>query len=274
MSNSPWPEDYRCAACFTFDLDANESWNRRIERDDAWDTPPVKTRGNFGPETAVPRILDLFDRYDLDCTFFVPGKVAEDWPDTVTSIYEAGHEIGHHGYHHVNPSKFESRDKEEQDIKKAFDIFDDLIGDAPVGYRSPACDFSNYTMELLVENGIRWESSFIDSDIPYLHDENIIELPFEWSLDDFPYFGFQMYPQLPYQSGISPTGPVFDSWRAEFEGLYKRKRLFMLTMHPQVIGRAGRMDALEDLLQHMISKDDTWITTGEEIAEFWRTEHI
>jgi peptidoglycan/xylan/chitin deacetylase (PgdA/CDA1 family) len=272
-TESPWPDDKRCAAAFTFDLDADEIWNLRVESDGEWDKPPVKTRGNFGPEVAVPRILELFERYDLPCTFFIPGKVAEDWPETVQKIHEAGHEIGHHGYRHVNPSNFESRADEEADIKKALDVFDDLIGETPTGYRSPASDLSDHTLELLAENGIQWESSFIDDDIPYFHDEGIVEIPFEWSLDDWPYFGFHMYPQLPYQSGISPTGPVFESWEQEFDGLYKRKRVFMLTMHPQAIGRAGRMDALEELVQHVMSTGDTWIASGEEISEYWHETH-
>lgn len=272
MTNSPWPEDFECSACFTFDLDADEIWKLRIERNDEWNKPPVRTRGEFGPNVAVPRILNLFDKYDLTCTFFIPGKVAEDWPETVQSIHEAGHEIGHHGYRHVNPTSFKTRDEEERDIKQALDVFDDLIGETPVGYRSPAADLSDHTLELLADNGIQWESSFIDTDIPYTHDEGLVELPFEWSLDDWPYFGFHMYPQLPYQSGIDATGPVFDSWRAEFDGLHKRKRMFMLTMHPQIIGRAGRIDALEELVQHVVSTDDTWIASGGEIADFWSSQ--
>ena len=271
MSDSPWPDGYRSAACFTFDLDADEIWNLRIESDDAWDTPPIRTRGEFGPNVAVPRILELFDRYDLRCTFFIPGRVAEDWPETVRAIHEAGHEIGHHGYRHVNPSNFDSRAEEEADIKEALDVFDDLIGETPVGYRSPASDLSDRTLELLADNGIRWESTLMDSDLPYVHNEGIVEVPFDWSLDDWPYFGYQMYPQLPYQSGISPTGPVFDSWRREFDGLHERERAFTLTMHPQIIGRAGRIDALEELIQHALSTGDTWITTGREIANRWES---
>ncbi|RAW43909.1 hypothetical protein DQW50_17175 [Halorubrum sp. 48-1-W] len=53
---------------------------------------------------AVPRLLQLFDRYEVPCTFFVPEKVAEDWPEIVRAIYE----IGHQGYRHVDPSNFDS----------------------------------------------------------------------------------------------------------------------------------------------------------------------
>lgn len=274
MSTHDWPNDNQSAACLTFDLDADEIWNLRIEDGNDWDKPPIATRGEFGPNVAVPRILEVLDKYDLKATFFIPGKVAEDWPETVEKIHVAGHEIGHHGYRHVNPSNFESRADEEEDIKKALDIFDDVIGETPVGYRSPAGDLSNHTLEILADNGIMWESSFIDSDIPYELDEGLVEIPFDWSLDDWPYFGFNMYPSLPYQSGISPTQPVFNSWEAEFDGMHKRNRVFMLTMHPQIIGRAGRIDALENLIQHMLSTSSTWITSGREVAEYWDSTQL
>lgn len=277
MTNSDvWPAEKRAAAVLTFDLDANELWRVKRENDSEWDKPPIRNRGEFGPKVAVPRILELLDRYDLRATFFVPGKVAQNWPDTIQAIHNAGHEIGHHGYTHTNPATA-TASEEKADIERAMDVFDDLIGETPVGYRSPAADLGDNTLEILADNGIVYESSFIDSDMPYVHDvdgTDLVEIPFDWSLDDWPYFGFQMYPPLPYQSGISPTSEVFDSWTREFEGQHKRGRCFMLTMHPQIIGRAGRIDALEELVQTMVQTGDTWITAGEDIAEYWLDEQV
>ena len=54
----------------------------------------------YGPQVAVPRLLRMLDRRQLRTTFFVPGWVAETWPDVIRSIRDAGHEIGHHGYMH------------------------------------------------------------------------------------------------------------------------------------------------------------------------------
>lgn len=271
-----WPAGKRAAAVLTFDLDANELWRVKIENNSEWDKPPIRNRGEFGPKVGVPRILELLDRYDLGATFFVPGKVAENWPDTIRAIHDAGHEIGHHGYTHTNPATA-TASEEKEDVERAIDVFDELIGETPVGYRSPAADLGDNTLEILAANGIVYESSFIDSDMPYIHDvdgTNLVEIPFDWSLDDWPYFGFQMYPPLPYQSGISTTSEVFDSWTREFEGQHKRGRCFMLTMHPQIIGRAGRIDALEELVQTMVQTGDTWITTGEGLAEYWLDEQV
>lgn len=263
--------DHRAAAMFSFDLDAEELWRTKIEADPAFDKPPIATRGTFGPNVAVPRILRLFEKYDRKCTFFVPGKVVESYPETIAAIHDAGHELGHHGYSHTNPADM-TPDEEEAELKRGLDAFDDVIGERPVGYRSPAADLSNASLDLLVENGFTYESSLLDSDLPYVHDlagGDLVEIPFEWSLDDWPFFGFNMYPPLPYQSGISTTGAVLDTWRREFRGLHKRGRCFVLTMHPQLIGRAGRIDMLEELLQEMLATDDTWVTTGAAIADHW-----
>lgn len=275
MAASDWPDGYRSAAALTFDLDAASAWRQKMARDEAWRKPTIETRGEFGPRVAVPRILELLERYDLESTFFVPGEVVENWPETVRGIRDAGHEIGYHGYTHTNPADA-TREEEVAELERAFAVYDDVLGVTPVGYRSPAADLSEHTLAILAENGIRYESSFVDDDLPYFHDVEsgpVVELPFEWSLDDWPYFGYQMYPPLPYQAGISATGAVFDTWRREFEGLHRRGRCFVLTMHPQLIGRAGRIDALEDLVQAMLDTGEAWVTSGERVAAHWQRTH-
>ena len=46
----------------------------------------------YGPQVAVPRILRLLDRVRLRTTFFIPGWVAQTWPDVARSVRDAGHE--------------------------------------------------------------------------------------------------------------------------------------------------------------------------------------
>jgi hypothetical protein len=46
--------------------------------------------------------------------------------------------------------------------------------------------------------------------------------------------------------------------------------MFMLMMHPQAIGRAGRIDRLEELIQTVLSTGDTYVGTCAEIADLWR----
>jgi peptidoglycan/xylan/chitin deacetylase (PgdA/CDA1 family) len=269
-----WPDKYRCAALFTFDLDATESWRTRAERNPDWNTPPIQTRGRYGPEVAVPRIIEMLDRYDVSCTFFIPGKVAEEYPEAVHTIHDAGHEIGLHGYTHSNPARLPP-EEEEAELVRAIEVFEDMVGERPVGYRSPAGDFSNHSFDILARNGVIYDSSLKDDDIPYALDDEgrIVELPDTWYLDDFPYYGYSMYPQIAYQSGIEPNHAVFDTYRREFDGLYKRGRMFNLIMHPQLV-RSGRLNLLEELVQHAVSTGDTWVTTVGDVAQYWRETHL
>lgn len=272
---SDWPDSYRCAAIFSFDLDADQGWRLKAASDPEWDRPAVRTRGTFGPDVGVPRILDLFSRYDLQCTFFVPGKVAEERPKLIQEIHDAGHEIGHHGYTHAYPATI-SREEEIAEFDEAMKAFEDVLGEPPVGYRCPGFDLSDRTMDLITDRGMLYDSSYLDNDVPYVMESGggqIVEIPVDWSLDDYTYFGFNMYPPVGPLSGITPTGQVFDSWQREFEGQYARSRCFTLTMHPQLSGRAGRIDALEELLKHVVETGDTWITTARNVAEHWRDSH-
>jgi peptidoglycan/xylan/chitin deacetylase (PgdA/CDA1 family) len=260
--------DRQPAVVFTFDLDADEVWRAKIARDERWDKPPIRERGRFGPEIAVPRILDVFERQDRRCTFFVPGRVAEDWPETVQAIHEAGHEIGHHGYSHVNPASLDP-EREASEFARALDTFDDLLGETPVGYRCPAGDMSEQTLDLPAEHGMQYDSSFKHREMPYVHDNGLVEIPNDRAINDWPQWGFNYYPELPYQSGITPNGPVFESWHEEFRGSFRRGRLFVVTLHPQLVGMPGRMDRLEGLLEAMIDAG-AWVTTCREVAAHWR----
>ena len=66
----------------------------------------------------MPRVLDLLRSHGLDATFFVPGHTVESFPAETQSILDAGHEIAHHSYAHVDPSG-QSRDEERADMERA-----------------------------------------------------------------------------------------------------------------------------------------------------------
>lgn len=271
-----WPGENRAAAMFTFDLDAEEMWRVKSEANPSYDKLLLNTRGTFGPDVAVPRILELFEKYDLSCTFFIPGRVMETYPDLTRRIHDAGHEVGHHGYTHRSPTSL-SCSEQRSEIERGLEVSKEILGSEPTGYRSPAGEITEHTLNLLAEYNLRYDSSLIDSDLPYIQqcgDDSIVEIPNELSLEDWPYFGFNYDPPSQYSGGIVPSAEVFDSWQQEFDGIHEYGRYFLLTLHPQLIGRAGRIKNLEELIKHVLSTEDTWITTAEEIATHWRNNQI
>jgi peptidoglycan/xylan/chitin deacetylase (PgdA/CDA1 family) len=272
-SSQYWPEGYRSGVMLSYDLDAGETWRCLAMEEPEWDKPLIRTRGRYGPKEAVPRLLHILDKYDVKSTFFIPGKVLEAYPETAGAIHDAGHEIGHHGYTHRTPLSMDGPEEEEAEIKKGLDAFDDILGIRPVGYRTPFYEISNHTLDILADNGFTYHSTFIDSDLPYIHEQGIVELPVDFSLEDWLYFGYNFVPAFPFHGGFMPADQVLQWYIREFRGVHKYGRFFSILHHPQLEGRPGRIAMTEELIEEILSAGTSWITTGENIATHWLDHH-
>lgn len=255
-----WPRDTSCAACFTFDFDAEEVW---IGEDGAnADRPGVLSQGTYGAKVAVPAILELLDRQGVRATFFVPGRVAERHPQEVQRIVSAGHELAHHGYTHRSVTSLDA-EEEEEEMRRGLEVLRSFTSDV-FGYRSPSWELTPQTLSLVSKYGLTYSSNLMDDVRPYRHEKGgIVELPISWVLDDAPHFWFD---GASWTRKIATNEEVRSIWTAEFDGIRAMGGAFVLTMHPQIIGRPGRLPLLEELIEHVGSHRDVWVTTAHEIA--------
>ncbi|MDP6550077.1 MAG: polysaccharide deacetylase [Dehalococcoidia bacterium] len=264
-----WPGDTQCVVTLTFDVDGVSSW---LNRNPAFkDHPSLMSMAEYGPSVAAPRILDLLDGHSIKATFFVPGYVAETHVALVSDIARLGHEVGHHGYMHEPPSTL-SAEEEERVLQKSIDILRGITGQAPQGYRSPSWELSEHSLGLLASHGFLYDSSLMGDDAPYLVSagapgETMVELPVSWQLDDAPHFVY-----APVANRLGPMrnpDEVYAAWAAEFEGLYRYGRAFNLTMHPQYIGRPGRLLMLERLIDHIHRFPNVEFMRCQDLAALW-----
>jgi peptidoglycan/xylan/chitin deacetylase (PgdA/CDA1 family) len=227
----------------TFDLDAESG---ALAQDPANAIRPgVLSIGQYGPKVGVHRILNLLKEEDIPATFFVPGWVIDKYPAAVEAVVKAGHEIGHHGYTHQPPATFTSRAEEEDGLVQGIESVVRATGKKPVGYRSPSWDFSPHTLSLLQQYGFQYSSNLMDDDAPYIHQIDgkltLVELPIQWMNDDAPFFMFRP----PNPRPIQPASHPFEIWTEELQALYAEPgKVFVLTMHPQIIGRPSRVAML------------------------------
>jgi peptidoglycan/xylan/chitin deacetylase (PgdA/CDA1 family) len=266
----PWPNGARCAVAFTFDMDA-ESLLHVNFRDSAPDRVALSSMLRYGPQIAVPRILDLFRRHGISQTFFVPGWCVETYPDTVERILKAGHEIGHHGYMHKRPN-LQSRDEEQDSLARGIEAIVKLSGKRPVGYRAPAYAFSKDTLSLLQAEGFAYDSSLFGGDIPYLIGNeagDLVELPTDMSLDDWTQY--VCLGEFGYMLPIAAPARAMEVFRAEFDAAWRHGGLWNAVWHPFVSGRLARADAIGDLLDYMVGKGNVWFAPLAEIAAHVRT---
>ena len=264
--------------CLTFDFDAESGFIAR-----GWTTPTPRSRGEFGV-MASGRILDTLGALDLPSTWFIPGFTVESHPAACEAIFAAGHEVAHHSWAHVPPAQ-QSRDEEAEDIARANVAIQKLTGQKAQGYRSPSWDLSENTIDLLIREGMRYDSSLMNTDyhpswarqgdvfdlgtpISYGPATNLVEMPISWSLDDFPHFEFIRTPEVTLP-GSKSARAVMNSWWDEFVYMQKTVEWGILTytMHPYVIGRGYRMLALESLLDRLRESGAAFLTMADAAAE-------
>ncbi len=241
-SRSPWPASVRCLVAYTVDFDGMGN-----EIGKGLEPYGAHSAGRYSARRGIPRHLDMLERLGIPATFFVPGYDAECAPETVRQIAAHGHEVGAHGY--VHEGTLLPPDEERRRLNLTHSILGELLGRAPVGWRSPSGQKTEVTLPVLRELGYLYDSSDKDADSPYilrLGDRGtLVEIPNNtYSLDDFPFFNFSM----------TPVSEVADQWKREFDARFARGGFFMLTVHPRAgwgSGTPSRVAAIEEVLRYI-----------------------
>jgi len=261
----PWPNGSRCAVAFSFDMDA-ESLMHLYFPDTAPNRVAMAAMLRYDAQVAVPRLLDLLERYRLRQTFFVPGWCVETYPKTIEAILKAGHELAHHGYMHEKLNQL-SEDDERASLQRGIDAIVKASGRRPRGFRAPSYSFSRHTLSLLLDEGIEYDSSLKGDDIPYLLTDGArtaVELPTDLSLDDWTQY--VCLKDFGYMLPIASPQRATEVFRAEFDAAHKYGGVWIAVWHPFVSGRMSRVDAIATLIEHMQAAGGVWFAPLEDIA--------
>lgn len=258
-----WPEGKRAAAVFSADVDAETPfiWANRGK--------PVTTLGEleqrrFGPRRGLHRIVELLDEFSVKGSFYVPGAVMEIYPWIVPGLLAEGHEVGLHGYHHEGMQTLDD-DAFRAVMARSLEVFRAQGGRTPVGFRSPAWELGPQQVALLDGPEIAYDSSLMGWEHPY-RIGNVTEVPVHWTIDDaifFRYFGGGRDTSPP-----TGAGRLLSDWLWEFDAVVETGGLFMITVHPWMSGRAGRVKMLRRLFAHIAGHEDVWWTTTAEVARW------
>src|SRR5271165_3867659 len=260
-----WPEGHRCAAMLCFDVDGETT---ALSEDAALARRrTLMSQCEYGPRVGVPRLLELLAHLNVPATFFVPAYIAENHPRMMAAILEGGHEIGLHGYLHERLAQL-SEPEEEAILLRSTEILTRFTGARPTGFRAPWFEINPWTPALLERHGIAYCASEMGDDVPYLHDNGLVEIPGQWMLEDWEQFAFNADPAW----GFVPENcsKVFDLWWREFEAMHDFGCCFVLTLHPWLSGRPSRVRLLEKLVTAMREQGGVWFGRGREIAAYVR----
>lgn len=261
LTPDAWPNGCRVAVSITFDVD-HEFPVYKLD-------PALLSLGEYGATTALPRVLSTLKKFKVPSTFFVPAMVQKLHPETIPSILAAGpHEIGLHGWVHERAPELNGKEEETEFLRKSIEVLAEAAGGRqPVGYRAPNAAISEFTLEILQEYGIAYDSTLSARDEPHellLRGEklDVVEIPMAWENTDYIFLHNDEF----WQGSLPWPRAVLENYITDFEMAYEEGTIFNLVLHPQVIGRRSKIHILETLLRHIASKEGVWFATLEQIS--------
>lgn len=219
----------------------------------------------YGIKAGAPRVVKLLKRYDIMASWTVAAMALENHPEIAEAIVELGHEPVSHGWRWVHQFKMDEA-TEREFIAKAVESIEKTTGTRPYGWLSRYLHTDN-TRRLLSEAGFEYHMDDYSGDIPYWDRDTVpgkpmVIMPYQLDTNDM-----KMWtdPAMTPNQWLDYAIRCFDQLYAE--GEEGNPKMMSLGLHLRIIGRPGRIWALEEFFRHVRSKPDVWITTRRAIAQ-------
>jgi putative urate catabolism protein len=228
----------------------------------------------YGSRVGVWRILREFEKRKLPLTVFGVSMALERHPELTHAFIELGHEIACHGWRWINYQQIDEATEREH-MTKGVQIIQALTGQMPAGWYTGR-DSPNTRRLLLDHGGFEYDSDYYGDDLPFwmkvakTNGETVPHLVVPYSLDVN-----DMRFALP--QGYSQAHDFFTYLRDSFDVLYaegeETPKMMSVGMHCRLLGRPGRIKALQQFLDHVEKHDHVWVCKRVDIARHWKQEH-
>ncbi|MEN9330555.1 MAG: allantoinase PuuE [Pseudomonadota bacterium] len=228
----------------------------------------------YGSRVGVWRILREFEKRGLPLTVFGISMALERHPELTAAFVELGHEIACHGWRWVH---YQGMDEalEREHMRKGIEILKKLTGEMPAGWYTGR-DSPNTRRLLVDQGGFEYDSDYYGDDLPFWmrvqrSDGQVVpHLVVPYTLDSN-----DMRFSLP--QGFSQSEDFFTYLRDSFDTLYaegdESPKMLSVGMHCRLLGRPGRMVALQRFLDHIAKHDRVWVCRRVDIARHWKKVH-
>jgi len=270
-----WPGNARVAVSFVVNFEEGSEFSMTDGDDhnegiyEVIDHQPVPdscidSHFEYGTRVAYWRIAELFAQYG-PYTLSACGRAVERSPWLAQHAAQQGNEVSGHGWRWEQGINL-TPEQEQIAIVRTRETILAATGRAPVGWHTRSTATA-HTRRLLVDNGFVYDSDAYNDDTPYVLDlsgHRHVVLPYAFDTNDMQFQNTQRFGNG--QDFADYVCAAFDwLWR---EGA-SRPRMLSIGLHLRMIGRPGRIAALENILQHLQAKGGAWLATREQIARHW-----
>ena len=232
----------------------------------------------YGSRAGVWRILREFEKRGLPLTVFGVGMALQRHPELTAAFRQLGHEIACHGWRWIHYQNVDEA-VEREHMRLGMEAIEQLTGERALGWYTGRD--SPRTHRLVADyGGFAYDSDYYGDDLPFWMQaeksdgSTVPQLIVPYTLDCN-----DMRFALP--QGYSHADPFYQYLKDSFDALYAegdpagedRPKMMSIGMHCRLLGRPGRITALQRFLDHVQSHDRVWVCRRLDIARHWHAEH-
>ena len=232
----------------------------------------------YGARAGVWRILREFEKRGLPLTVFGVGMALQRHPELTAAFKALGHEIACHGWRWIHYQNLDEATEREH-MRLGMQAIEQLAGERALGWYTGRD--SPRTRRLVADyGGFEYDSDYYGDDLPFWMkvqktDGNVVSqliVPYTLDVNDMRF-------ALP--QGYSHADPFLQYMKDTFDALYAegdpsgddRPKMMSIGMHCRLLGRPGRITALQRFLDHIQAHENVWVCRRIDIARHWKQTH-
>ena len=232
----------------------------------------------YGSRAGVWRILREFERRRLPLTVFGVSMALQRHPELTAAFTELGHEIACHGWRWISYQAVDEATEREH-MRIGMEIILQMTGQRALGWYTGR-DSPNTHRLVADYGGFEYDSDYYGDDLPFWMqvkktDATVVPqliVPYTLDTNDMRFSSAQ---------GFAQGDDFFTYLRDAFDVLYaegdpqgdNRPKMLSIGMHCRLLGRPGRMKALQKFLDHVQAHDKVWVCRRVDIARHWKLTH-
>lgn len=231
--------------------------------------PAIDSHFEYGSRAGWWRIMEVLEQHKAPVTVSSSGRAVERLPPLAQDAVRRGHEISAHGWRwegHADLGEAEERDR----IARTVATIKNVTGLRPVGWHTRSPGSANTRRLLVEEGGFLYDSDAYNHDLPFFVEvagKRHLVLPYAFDTNDMQFFHTNRFSGA--SDFVSYVNDAFDCLHRE--GAHAPK-MMSIGLHLRIIGRPGRIAALDKILGHITDRGNAWIARRIDIANHWRSQ--
>ena len=220
---------------------------------------------DYGMRVGFWRLYEALAKRKIRATTSINAHVVKSYEPVARAMLDAGWEFMGHG---VVQGAMHLLPDQRAAIRESVRLLKEFTGRKPKGWLGPGLTETWETLDYLAQEGIEYVSDWVNDDQPYdirTTAGPLVSVPYSIELNDIPMMVIQHHASSEWVRRVKDQ---FDRLWAEGA---KNPRVMAMAVHPYISGVPHRIKYFEAVYDYMRKKPGVWLTTGEEIYEWYKT---